>query len=77
MAMATVRHLEHQELGHLAPHTETNCTYTVVKAEGETYLQIDTYGSPERQIEGKKSQSIRFSQEAIAELIVIIDRYFR
>jgi hypothetical protein len=75
--MAIVRHLEEQALQIEASHTETECTYSVVKdKDGKKYLQIDTYGSSDRKIEGKKSQSIRFSSEAVVELTGIIRRYF-
>ena len=58
-------------------HTEVNCTYSiVVDAENHKYLQIDTYGSADRQILDKKSQSIRFSPEAIKEIREILRREF-
>jgi hypothetical protein len=75
--MAIVRHLEEQPLQIEASHTETQCTYALVKdKDGTKYLQIDTYGSSERKIEGKKSQSIRFAPEAVSELRLIIGRHF-
>lgn len=75
--MAIVRHLEPQELMVEARHSETECTYSiVVQREGAAYLQIDTYGSAERKIAGKKSQSIRFAPEAIRELKQILARHF-
>ena len=75
--MAIVRHLEEQPLQVEAGHTETECTYSLVKdRDGTKYLQIDTYGSPDRKIGGKKSQSIRFAPEAVAELRLIIGRHF-
>jgi hypothetical protein len=75
--MAIVRHLEEQLLQIEASHTETECTYSLVKdGDGTKYLQVDTYGSTGRKIEGKKSQSIRFSPEAVAELKLIIGRHF-
>ncbi|EEY36912.1 hypothetical protein VII_000664 [Vibrio mimicus MB451] len=40
--------------------------------DGEKYLQVDTYGSVKRKETGKKSQSIRFSPEAIEQLKSII-----
>ncbi len=42
----------------------------------DKYLQIDTYGSATRKIPGKKSQSIRFSPEAIDQLKEILKRDF-
>ncbi|MBN2885725.1 MAG: hypothetical protein JXM75_03335, partial [Chromatiaceae bacterium] len=56
-------------------HTEVDATYSIVYVEGEAFLQIDTYGSKNRKIEGKKSQSIRLSAEAINQLQEIIEKY--
>ena len=76
-SMAIVRHLEEQPLQIEASHTETECTYSLVKdKDGTKYLQIDTYGSAKRKIEGKKGQSIRFAPHAIAELKVILSQHF-
>ncbi len=67
--MAIVRKLEKIELERDSSHTEVDATYSIVNGgNGETYLQIDTYGSKERKMAGKKSQSIRFSPEAINQL---------
>ena len=75
--MAIVRKLEQIKLEVEAKHTEANSTYSIIKDEsGEKYLQIDTYGSRKRKIPGKKSQSIRFSPEAIKQLKTIIDKEF-
>jgi len=71
--MAIVRNLEEINLERNIEHTEVECTYTIVRERHETFLQIDTYGSKSRKNEGKKSQSIRFSQEAIAQLKEIIN----
>ena len=75
--MAIIRKLEPITLEVEAKHTEVNSTYTmIVDQSGEKYLQIDTYGSKKRKIPGKKSQSIRFSPEAIRQLRLIIDKEF-
>jgi hypothetical protein len=75
--MAIVRHLEEQPQVVRAAHTETECTYSVVTdSSGNKYLQIDTYGSPQRKLHGKKSQSIRFSISALQELRQILARHF-
>lgn len=71
--MALVRKLEEQPLEKDSPHREADCTYTIVDGR---YLQIDTYGSNERKIPGKKSQSIRFAPEAIAQLKTLLQRHF-
>jgi len=71
--MALVRKLEEQKLEKDSPHMEVECTYSIVDGQ---YLQIDTYGSKERQIPGKKSQSIRFAPEAIAQLKTLLQEHF-
>ena len=70
--MAIIRKLEKITLDKDSTHTETDATYAIVQSEGESYLQIDTYGSKDRKMEGKKSQSIRLSNEAIDQLQSII-----
>lgn len=72
--MAIVRKLEKITLERDSKHTEVECTYSVINSVDGSYLQIDTYGSKERQEQGKKSQSIRLSPEAIRQLRTIIDR---
>ena len=72
--MAIIRKLEKIQLERDSKHSEVDCTYAIVEdANGDRYLQIDTYGSATRQIPGKKSQSIRFSPEAIKQLKSIIE----
>ena len=75
--MAIVRHLEKHLISGDQPHTETTATYSVVSANGESFIQIDTYGSEERKLAGKKSQSIRFAESSIRELELIISQHFK
>jgi hypothetical protein len=74
--MAIVRQLVLQQLEGEAPHSEADCTYSLIPTPEGTYLQIDTYGSRRRQIVGKKSQSIRFAPEAIEQLKGILSQHF-
>ena len=74
--MALVKLLEEKPLQTLSRHTEVACSYTVVNGEdGRKYLQLDTYGSAGRAIPGKKSQSLRLSPEAIAQIKHIIEQH--
>ena len=67
--MAIVETLQHRPLDRDVPHKKVDCTYSIViDAEGRKWLQLDTYGSIDREMPGKKSQSIRLSPEAIAQL---------
>ena len=75
--MAIVRKLEPINLDRDSKHSEVNCTYAIVEDDkGKKYLQIDTCGSNTRKIPGKKSQSIRFSPDAIKQLKEILEKYF-
>jgi len=40
--------------------------------KGSKLLQVDTYGSAQRKLRGKKSQSIRMSTDVIRELLEIL-----
>lgn len=73
--MALVTRLKPYELERDSKHNEVECTYAVVENEEGRFLQIDTYGSANRQLKGKKSQSIRFSKEAVRQLKNIIDQF--
>ena len=73
--MAIVRRLDLMPLEKNSRHTETNCTYSIVlDDDGRRYLQVGTYGSGTREILDKKSQSIRFSPEAIEQLKTILQQ---
>jgi hypothetical protein len=75
--MAIVRELDPIKLDRDSKHSEVDCTYSIIEDEkGDKYLQIDTYGSKTRKIPGKKSQSIRFSPEAIDQLKEILKHNF-
>jgi hypothetical protein len=75
--MAIVRHLEKITLEGESNHTETTCTYSIIRHSDGVYLQIDTYGSSIRKEPGKKSQTIRLTPEAIRELKEILDTNFK
>lgn len=74
--MAIVRKLIRITLDRDTKHSEVNdCTYTIIQGkDGRKSLQIDTYGSALRKIPGKKSQSIRFSPEALQQLRQILSQ---
>jgi hypothetical protein len=57
-------------------HGAVECGYTVFEEGGFRYLQLDTYGSLERQIPGKTSQSIQLSAASAAELKALIEKTF-
>jgi hypothetical protein len=75
--MALVKKLKETTLDRDVPHREVECTYCVIHDDnGLKYLQLDTYGSAERQMPGKKSQSLRLSPQAIKQLREILSNRF-
>jgi hypothetical protein len=57
-------------------HGVVECGYSTFEVEGARYLQLDTFGSTERQIPGKTSQSIQLNERSAAQLKALIERTF-
>lgn len=58
-------------------HKPVECSYFIVhNKDGKKFLQLDTYGSEDRAIPGKTSQSIQFSPEAIKQLKKLFESEF-
>lgn len=53
-------------------HSEVEATYNVVVENRETYIQLNTFGSNDRAIKGKVSQSIQLSHDVIKEISRIL-----
>lgn len=51
-------------------------TYSTAIIGNEKLFQIQTYGSPERQIKGTASQTIQFNKQQASELIEILKKEF-
>lgn len=76
--MALIKSLTKIHKARQAVHQEVECNYSILTDEsGVKYLQLDTYGSPDRQMPGKTSQSIQFSRDAAEQLKRIIAEVFR
>lgn len=74
--MALVRQIRPVEKERQAVHGETECSSSVFRAGGATYLQLDTYGSPERKHPEKVSQSLQFDENSAGQLLELIRRTF-
>lgn len=58
-------------------HKTTECNYFIVyNKKGEKFLQLDTYGTADRELAGKLSQSMQFSPEAIKQLKELLAKEF-
>jgi hypothetical protein len=64
---------EPQNIDHPRVQGETVCTWSIIDGQ---FLQIDTYGGPDRQHQGKASQTLRFSPHAIQQLRAILNEHF-
>ncbi|WCT73587.1 hypothetical protein PQ455_18580 [Sphingomonas naphthae] len=74
--MATVRQLETKDLARVQPQGDVAATVSLVELDGEKFLQIDTYGSPDRVLVGKTSQSLRLSKAAFEQLSKLAGKHF-
>jgi hypothetical protein len=74
--MAVVRAFEEKELDRQSKHSEVEATISLVEADGEKFVQIDTYGSPNRAMPGKVSQSLRLSKSAFEQLVNLAEKHF-
>lgn len=57
-------------------HKEISATYSVFGIDDKLIVQIDTYGSPDREIPGKKSQTLQLDREGGERLFEILKREF-
>lgn len=57
-------------------HGAVECGYSTFTDGGKTYLQLDTYGSPARQIRGKTSQTVQLDEVAARQLKRLIEATF-
>lgn len=57
-------------------HGEVACTYATFEVEGRRYLQLDTYGSTDRVMPGKISQSIQLDQNGARLLKKLLEQTF-
>lgn len=58
------------------PHSEVECGWHVVHADGGQIVQIDTFGSSDRKNPGKVSQSIQLGARAAQEIMAILREVF-
>lgn len=55
-------------------HKEVDATYNLVFSKGETYVQINTFGSDDRVFKGAVSQTIQISQDVIKEINGVLEK---
>jgi hypothetical protein len=74
--MALVSSLERTHKDRQTVHRPTRCLSSVFDADGQRFIQLDTYGSDEREHPDKVSQSVQFDQKAAGQLLKLIRESF-
>jgi hypothetical protein len=74
--MALIKSFSEKKPDRDSKHTEAEATWYVGGVGDGRFLQIDTYGSSDRMIAGKVSQSIRLDSRGARQLRALIDRAF-
>jgi hypothetical protein len=74
--MATVRDFSVDDLSVIRPHDEVDATVRLIECDGEKFVQIDTYGRPDRETPSKLSQTIRFNETAFRKLVELGNKHF-
>lgn len=74
--MARIRNLEEKGKAAKRKQTLVDCGWQIVEVEGETLLQLTTYGSDERQNIGSPSQTVQIDADIAAELVRVLRRAF-
>jgi hypothetical protein len=77
MAMLTPKRFHNIAKERNTIHVPVEATYTTFEKMGEKYFQIDTYGSDEREIPGKASQSIQIDEMMAKILIEKLEETFQ
>lgn len=76
MALLTEKNLKKLEKTRNTIHQQVQATYTVFEKNEERLFQIDTYGSPNREMPEKISQSIQFDKKMAKYLIQLLSKEF-
>lgn len=70
--MALVREFQQVGSDRNGMHQPVLCGWRTFNVDGQTILQLDTYGSDQRQIPNKVSQSFQLNRESAATLLKLI-----
>ena len=57
--------------------TEVECHYSVGRSGGKLLLQLDTFGSKDRDNPGKQSQTLQMDEERARALIMLLRSEFK
>lgn len=75
--MALVRKLVPLKLDRPSLQKEAEAKYATYSIDGKGFVQINTYGSVDREIPGKVSQVLQFDRDSAEQLIAIFRKTFQ
>ena len=74
--MALIKSFEHKSMDRNSIHGAIEATYTTFERDGRRFIQVDNFGSAEREIPGKKSQTFQLDEKSARELFDILRDHF-
>ena len=74
--MAVVRKFSVEVQNSRIGHTECEGAIRAIEVDGEKFIQIDTYGSKDRELRNKLSQSLRLTEAAFNQLKKLGEEHF-
>jgi hypothetical protein len=75
--MALVRNIRRDNEKRHGAQGEVECfASNFIDVEGKHYLQLDTTGSPSREVKGAINQSLRLDEKAARQLKLLIEEIF-
>jgi hypothetical protein len=75
--MALIRQFDRKHMERNSIHDEISASYTIFERDDQRFIQIDSYGREDREIPGKKSQSIQLDRQGAYQLYKILRNEFR
>jgi len=75
--MALVREFKPKSMERNSIHDEIDATYTVFERDDRVFVQIDSYGRPDREKPNSKSQTIQLDESGARQLVQILKGAFR
>jgi hypothetical protein len=70
--MARITSFERKSMDRNSIHDEIEASYTTFERDGRRFIQVDSYGRAEREMPGKKSQSIQLDEKSARDLFDIL-----
>lgn len=74
--MAYITGFRHAPGDRRGVHKPVECGWSTFEVEGRRLLQLDTYGSDDRAMPGKTSQSVQLDEEAARTLVGLLRETF-